>query len=166
MLYLDQFEELFTSCTTAQQTELNTYLIELLKAAKQGKLRIVISMRSDFEWQLKLSGFGQQFWNIGNDFFMLYRLSALGLDDLRAVLVNPATLLAYEFEKKEEKDLVDVILQDLNYLSNALPLLSYTMQEMVKQTSQHERLFKFNTYRKEVGGVSGALSKRMPNHLR
>jgi hypothetical protein len=164
VLYIDQFEELFTTCSSEEQKILNTYLKELLNAAMAGELRVIISMRSDFEWQLELSEFGQQFWGQENayyKFFKLYRLTTLGLDDLRAALVHPAALFAYEFDQDEEGDLADTILEDLNYLPSALPLLSYTMQEMVTKTKRSERLFKRTTYLDKIGGVSGALSMRM-----
>ena len=164
VLYIDQFEELFTTCSAEEQTIVNTYLKELLEAALAGQLRIIISMRSAFEWQLEVSEFGEQFWGKETDyydFFKLYRLSILGLDDLRAALVNPATLFAYEFAQDSEGDLADAILEDLNYLPSALPLLSYTMQEMVTHTTSSERVFKRTAYLDELGGVSGALSRRM-----
>jgi hypothetical protein len=164
VLYLDQFEELFTTCTLEEQTTVNTYLKELFEAAVVGKLQIIISMRSDFEWQLEISEFGEQFWGKQQsyyDYFKLYRLSTLGLDDLRSALVNPATLFAYEFQQDEVGDLADAILEDLNYLPSALPLLSYTMQEMVTHTASSERVFKRTAYRDKLGGVSGALSRRM-----
>jgi hypothetical protein len=164
VLYLDQFEELFTTCNPEEQAIVNTYLKELLEAAVAGKLHLVISMRSDFEWQLEVSEFGAQFWGKEQAYynhFKLYRLSILGLDDLRAALVNPATLFAYEFAQDSEGDLADAILEDLNYLPSALPLLSYTMQEMVTHTTSSERVFKRSSYRDELGGVSGALSRRM-----
>ncbi|WP_367392399.1 caspase domain-containing protein [Lewinella sp. LCG006] len=164
VLYIDQFEELFNTCSTEEQATLNSYLKELLEAALAGQLHIIISMRSDFEWQLEVSEFGKQFWDKEQAyyrFFKLYRLATLGLDDLRSALVNPATLFAYEFAQDEEGDLTDAILEDLNYLPSALPLLSYTMQEMVTHTTSSERLFKRASYSDELGGVSGALSKRM-----
>lgn len=164
VLYIDQFEELFTTGTPEEQAIVNAYLKELLEAALADQLRIIISMRSDFEWQLEVSEFGAQFWGKEKayyDFFKLYRLSILGLDDLRSALINPATLFAYEFAQDSEGDLADAILEDLNYLPSALPLLSYTMQEMVTHTTSSERVFKRTAYRDELGGVSGALSRRM-----
>ena len=161
---IDQYEELFTECTKNEQEALEIAFLKLFEASLSGKLIIIMTIRSDFEWQLELSSFGQKFLIPTADYYagiQLYRLSALGLDDLRSALVNPAHLLVYEFEKDEEGDLADTILEDLNYLPNALPLLSFTMQELVIETNEQERIFKREVYRDTIGGVSGVLSKKI-----
>lgn len=174
LLYIDQYEELFTECTDHERAQLEGNLerlfIEILQAeARQGKpeqplpFRLILSIRSDFEWQLELSSFGRLYWQ-AKPYYQLYRLSNPGLDDLRSALVNPAYLLAYEFEEKAGDNLIDLILQDLNYQNGALPLLSYTMQEFVKANKlkrSDKRTFTFETYQNKLGGISGVLSKRM-----
>lgn len=170
VLYIDQFEELYSACSPAEQEELNNYLKDLLEQSAKSKLIIILSMRSDFEWQLELSEFGKVFWTTEAgyyDFFKLYRLATLGLDDLRMALTMPAIMHAYEFqaetqnEEINEGSLEDIILEELNYLPAALPLLSYTMKAMVEKTSKTKRQFKTITYKEELGGVGGVLSKKM-----
>lgn len=167
VLYLDQYEEIFTECTPQERQQLEAALLALfgrmLDASGPVALRMVLSMRSDFEWQLELSDFGRQFWGL-KAYTRLYRLAALGLDDLRSALVNPGLLLGYEFEASKDENLEDLILADLNYQTNPLPLLSYTMQEFVqvnRKKRSDRRKFTISTYREQLGGVSGVLSKKM-----
>ena len=170
VLYLDQYEEVFTECDEKERKFLEQQLKALfntiltMEAGPESiGLRIVLSMRSDFEWQLELSDFGKLYWE-AKEYAKLYRLATLGLENLRSALVNPALMLAYEFEEKEDESLVDMILEDLNYQASALPLLSYTMQEFVqanKKKRTQKRKFTINTYLTKLGGVSGVLSRRM-----
>ncbi|MEL7248529.1 MAG: caspase family protein, partial [Bacteroidota bacterium] len=168
VLYIDQYEELFTACTQEERGFLEEQLTRCLEFAAAGEGHLLLSIRSDFEWQLELSSFGQQFWQDEPKnyykFFKLHRLTELGLDDLRSALVNPALMQAYEFQD----GLTDEILEDLDYLPNGLPLLSLTMQQMVKFTQdqnaiadREDRTFRQETYRDKIGRVGGALAKVM-----
>ncbi|MEO0873549.1 MAG: NACHT and WD repeat domain-containing protein, partial [Bacteroidota bacterium] len=160
VLYIDQYEEIFTESTTVERLILEEQLQRCLHYAAQGKGYVLTSIRSDFEWQLELSTFGEQFWNSSapyHQYFKQHRMVDLGLEDLRSALLNPALMQAYEFEE----GLADEILEDLNYLPNGLPLLSLTMQQMLLYTSEEERLFLRQTYLQEVGSVSGVLSSLM-----
>ena len=85
----------------------------------------------------------------------VYRLAPLSLDELREVLVNPAWVEAYDFESE---DLVDTILQEINYAPGALPLLSFTMGELYRITDKDKRIFTWQNYHKKLGGVTGALN--------
>ena len=164
ILLVDQYENLFTDYAEAERKGFEQDLTELFIQAQKNPFKIILSMRSDFEWQLERSDLGQNFYfpdSEYNSFFHLYRLASLGLEDLRFALTMPAMLQAFEFEKNQETNLVDIILEDLNYQSIALPLLSYTMQELVKHTDPSERLLKIETYQSEVGGVNKILGKRM-----
>ena len=163
ILLIDQYEELFTTCTETEREALETALIELLNQSLQenGQLQLFITIRSDFEWKLEISTLGQFYWNERNTYYHLCRLHALGLDQLRDVLINPALVLAYDFEEKDQTNLVDVILDDLDYLPSALPLLSYCMKLLADETSKTKRTFLIDTYNDEIGGVAGAMQKRL-----
>lgn len=170
VFYLDQYEEAFTECTVQEREAIEAQLIDLMEMLKANAetnttkpTHIILSMRSDFEWQLEQTDFGQRYWKNKKEAY-LHRLQRLNIEGLRNALVNPAQMLVYEFEKNEEKDLVDIILSDLNYSSRALPVLSCTMEEFVrvnkKKRGGDKRRFTFETY-EEIGGVSGVLSTRM-----
>lgn len=164
ILLIDSFEEFFTELDDDRKQIFEEQLIHLFEFAIRQPLMIIMTMRSDFEWQLELSEFGRLFLMPGadyNPFTKFHRLAGLGLENLREALVHPAIMLAYEFEKDEEGDLVDEILDDLDYVPNALPLLSFTMQAMVDHTDKRERLFEKQVYREVLGGVNGVLSNKM-----
>lgn len=163
ILLIDQYEELFTACSEAERVALETALITLLNQAltEDGQLQLFITIRSDFEWRLEVSSLGQAYWNERNTYYHLCRLHALGLDQLRDVLINPALVLAYDFEEKDQTSLVDVILDDLDYLPSALPLLSYCMKLLADKTSKAKRTFLIDTYMDDIGGVAGAMQKRL-----
>jgi WD40 repeat protein/energy-coupling factor transporter ATP-binding protein EcfA2 len=166
VLYIDQYEEVFTECTTVEREILEWQILELFERAAHTveQARMIISMRSDFEWQLEISRLGQAYFNNSSSTenkYQLYRLFELGLDDLRNALTKPALVAAYEFQKDEHTDLTDIILEELDYMPNALPLLSYTMQEMVVETDKQERVFKKDTYTNKIKGVTGVLGRKI-----
>lgn len=166
ILLIDQYEELFTSCTDSERSALESALIELVEEAVKpdSRLKVFLTIRSDFEWQLEVSGFGQEYWAERNVYYHFCRLHSLGLDQLRDALVNPALVLAFDFQKTENQDLIDIILEDLDYLPSALPLLSYTMHQMAKKiidVEMEDREFKLEVYQNTMGGVSGAMQRRL-----
>lgn len=166
ILLIDQYEELFTSSSDAERRALELALIELIEEALKptSKLKIFLTIRSDFEWQLEVSEIGKKYWAERNIYYHFCRLSSLGLDQLRDALVNPALVLAFDFQKTENQDLTDIILEDLDYLPSALPLLSYTMHQMAKRiidVENEDREFKIEVYQNDIGGVSGAMQKRL-----
>lgn len=166
ILLIDQYEELFTSSSEAERRALELALIELIEEALKptSKLKIFLTIRSDFEWQLEVSEIGKKYWAERNIYYHFCRLSSLGLDQLRDALINPALVLAFDFQKTENQDLTDIILEDLDYLPSALPLLSYTMHQMAKRiidVENEDREFKIEVYQDDIGGVSGAMQKRL-----
>jgi hypothetical protein len=155
LLLIDQYEELFTE--GAPETERNNFeqeLIRLLPTAADRNLKIVLTLRSDFEWLFKDSAFGSSLWNQLPLASFLYRVPPLGLDELHEALVLPAAAELYDFETEE---LVQLILSEIGYAPGALPLLSFTMSRFYEITDKDKRMFTLPGYR-ELGGVNGALS--------
>ncbi|MEL6671901.1 MAG: caspase family protein [Bacteroidota bacterium] len=168
VLFVDQFEERFTACTPVRGALLEGELERLLKGATRanGPFKLILSMRSDFDWQWQLSELGKQLMaNDGKyaDYVRVHRIVELGLNDLRDALQKPAHLLAYEFEE----GLVDMILQELDYLPHALSILSLTMEDLVdlawetKVVKGNKRTLPTDIYLHKLKGVRGALSRRM-----
>lgn len=173
LLLIDQYEELFTECEDpVERAKFEEVLIDLLNRAKAGAMKIVLTMRSDFEWQLEASDFGRAFWDRDNLYSFMYRVPPMSLDELRAALVTPAWVEAYDFESD---NLVDFILEEVSYAPGALPMLSFTMSELYWLTrgirdnntsnasgalEENDRLFTLEKYKEELKGVNGALSKR------
>ena len=126
-------------------------------------LKIVITLRSDYEWQFTQSIIGQllerynEVLSADGPYLFRYRLGPMALDELREALIGPGLIQDYEFESEE---LIGEILEEISYAPAALSLLSFTMQRMFKLTQDKgEQTFTRETYKESLGGVAGALSK-------
>jgi hypothetical protein len=174
LLLIDQYEEIFTDSTEEQRQIFEQALILLFDLAARsrsddpeaGSLRILITIRSDFEWQLEASAFGKHLASTsGGAFYNLYRLAPMKLDQLKEALVGPADKEIFELEG----DLAERILTDLNYSPAALSLLSFSMQKLFQLTidkgetdelGDPKRILTQQLYaddKEGLGGVSGAL---------
>lgn len=168
-LLLDQYEEFFTDAKYGEgHQRFEKALLERLPFNSKSNLRLLITIRSDFEWELKYSEFGRGFWpeDDSNIKSFLYRLPPMSLDSLRKIVVNPARLVAYDFESEE---MVDEILAEINNSPGVLPLLSFALYKLFEEEKKLElegikppgmdRVLTLHTYEKILGGVNGAFSK-------
>lgn len=168
ILLIDQYDEVFNSFSAEARASFERLLIQFFKDSLKAdaNLKLILTLRSDFEWHLQNSDFGQFYLAQDRSRMYLHRLKELGLEELRKVLLGPTELLAYQFEKQRNGsrnvryDLVNQILEDLDYFPTALPLLSCTMQELVKHTNKAKREISFKTYQQEVRGVAGVFKRK------
>jgi formylglycine-generating enzyme required for sulfatase activity len=121
LLYVDQGEELYVRAEESQRRRFS----ELLAAAlSDPRLRVMMSMRSDFLGFLQRD---QPLFQVRE----LIEAPPLGEDGLREVVSQPAQLLGARFDNK---NLVDIIArraaEDSVKDVGALPLLSYTLDDM------------------------------------
>lgn len=158
VVLIDQFEEIFSESIgdTDPYYEALVNFYENHGSHEVSEVKLILTIRSDFEWQLKNSPFGEQFWNEKAVYNFLFRLPPMGLEELRAAMIKPAEKIAYTFETEE---MVNLILKEIGYAPQALPVLSLTMQQLYEFRDTEERLFTMDAYRKKLGGVSGALTK-------
>lgn len=158
ILLVDQYEELFTTCTATEQFALQTALIELFSLARSANspFRLILTIRSDFELELQQSPLGRALEPHRHKEVVLHRLLGLGLEDLRMALTGPADLLAFDYDE----ELIDQIIDDLNFVPGALPLLSYTMHLLVAKTDKDERKLMKATYDHQIRGVAGAFQQK------
>lgn len=171
ILFIDQYEEFFSECNKDEQAALEAMLIELLEKARTvPDAKIIISIRSDFEWELELSDLGKIIMDRDLLNYQFYRLAGLDLAQQREALTGPAMMYAYEFEKRGQESLADQILQDIEYAPSALALLSFTMSELFRiseveraDSGEDNRIFTFSIYEDEdkLGGVAGALRGKL-----
>ncbi|PTM14029.1 MAG: hypothetical protein DA408_04640 [Bacteroidetes bacterium] len=160
VLLIDQYEAFFNDCSKAtERLPFENKLTALLQQADQQNLKIIITLRSDFEWQLEESDFGQTFWTADNLGTFLYRVPPIGMAELREALVNPALAELYDFETEK---LVNTILAEVNNAPGALPVLSFMMSRFYEVTSEDTRIFTEAAYKK-LGGINGALSQYADN---
>jgi WD40 repeat protein/energy-coupling factor transporter ATP-binding protein EcfA2 len=158
LVLIDQYEELFglENEERAGFEQKLTDMIRRIKRTDNPGLKLILTIRSDFEWQLSASVFGQCFWREENIRNFLYRLPPMSTEELREIMVNPAWVVAYEFESEE---LINQILEEINHAPGALPLLSFALSQLYEKRDQDERLLTRKAYEEELGGVNGALSK-------
>ncbi len=149
VLYIDQFEELFTQ--TLEEAE-RAQFIQLLVTAltePRGALVAVLSLRADF-------------YDRPMNYPALFRLmkaaqvEVLPLDhrDLRDVIKKPAALP--DVRLRFEDDLVGELLVEMRGQRGALPLLQFTMDRLFQR---RERLMLTLSAYHEMGGVQGALAQ-------
>lgn len=149
VLVVDQYEELITQCLDpAQRQAFEQQLVAWLKAWPD--LRIILSIRSDFEPQFEGSAL-RPWWQAGR-----YVVPAFSLDELREVIVRPANQEVLFYEPEE---LVDQLVEEVSQAPGALPLLSFTLSELyeayLKSGRQDRALLEADYH--QLGGVVGAL---------
>ncbi|HMQ63284.1 MAG TPA: hypothetical protein PKE06_21550, partial [Flavilitoribacter sp.] len=165
VLLIDQYEELYTVCMDeSQRQDFESGLMQIFDDASKdkNKTRILITVRSDYEWRLENSGLGKKLLESQDSHPALFRLAPMNLDQLREALVNPALMEAFEFESPQ---LVDRILQEISFAPGALPLLSLAMkwlfqgvQKIRAETDADVRVFTTKHY-EQLGGINQCLSK-------
>lgn len=158
LIFIDQFEELFTLCADCliRQNFIDG-LVNLVRA-ELPLINLVVAMRADFLDRLSaypsLSGILQ----------CSELITDLGDDELRLAIEQPAARHGVVFEP----GLVAEIIQGLKGRNEtgqaeriSLPLLQYTLKLLWESSGDlGDRLLRTNTYR-QIGGVRGALQRRV-----
>ncbi len=156
LLVIDQFEELVTLCHDADERE--KFLAGLARAIKAfpEQLRIVVTLRSDFEGQFQDTP-------LEPDWHPRFVVPAMTREELRQVIVEPAAERALYFDPPT---LVDQLIDEVVQMPGALPLLSFTLSELylkyiknVKEGKVSARAITEFDYHK-LGGVTRSLTHR------
>ena len=157
-IFVDQFEELFT---TSQAEKRDQFIYALGKLVKElGRtqnfsIKVVAAMRADFLDQLSPY---RELIRITNKHRPI--IAEMQPDELRLAIEQPAAQQGVVFEK----GLVETIIKDVWKQAGYLPLLQYTLnliwETEVKNGSIQDRTLNTNTYL-SLGGVRGALQ----NHV-
>ena len=149
LLFVDQFEELFTLCSNLACRE--SFVAGLARLAQNQEIRIVLAMRADF-----FDRFGS--------YHELSRLCEQGLclvsemqpSELRSAIEQPAARHGVVLEA----GLVEQIIADVKGRPGALPLLQYTLDLLWREDKPaDDRTLNRTSYHK-IGGVEGALRQR------
>lgn len=149
ILFVDQFEELYTLSLEAGVREAFTASLLGVADDASSPLRVIFSIRADFldrlaEDRIFLSAVTRG----------LYFLPAMGNQGLRDALEKPLAAMKYQFEKKE---LVEEILDGLEGMKSPLPILQFMATKLWENRDESRRLLTTEAYR-ALGGVAGALS--------
>ena len=157
LLFIDQFEELFTlGSDEFQQREFISKITE--EATKiDGDTRVIVAIRGDF---LDRCARYQETANLINCTQpTTYVVTPMTTAELTEAIEQPAEKHAIAFES----GLVEQIIIDVVNQAGALPLLQYALAELwrvcVTDSNQRQTQLTFEGY-KQIKGVKGALEKR------
>jgi WD40 repeat protein/uncharacterized caspase-like protein len=151
VLLIDQYEELITRCPNpAEREQFDALLRKLLDEVTDGALKIILTVRADFEPQLD-DGALKSLWTSGR-----CTVPPFSVEELKEVIVMPTIQEVLIFDPPE---LVDEIIEEVVQAPGALPLLSYTLSELYEayiKSGRQDRALKKEDY-DNLGGVMGAL---------
>ncbi|MBW4546791.1 MAG: caspase family protein, partial [Symplocastrum torsivum CPER-KK1] len=157
LLVIDQSEELVTLSRDEVVREMFLKGLERALKAFPDWLRIVLTLRSDFEPQFRETAL-EPYWS-GARFIV----PVMTREELRQAIVEPATAKVMYFEPPK---LVDDLIDEVVQMPGALPLLSFTLSELylkyiksVKEGKRNNRAITQEDY-EQLGGVARSLTQR------
>jgi WD40 repeat protein len=146
LLIVDQFEELFTHCSSEEQHRFSDLMGRLPVDAD---VFVLLSMRDDFLIRCR------EHETLAPVFTELTALLPPTGGALRRAVVQPATTCGYRFEDDE---LVEAILAEVEGERGALPLLAFALARLWEQRDRETGLLTRHAYH-DIGGVGGALAQ-------
>ena len=149
LLAVDQFEEVFTQCSS--EAERHQFLAMLLLAADDpaDPVRVVFTVRDDFLG--RIAGLRS-----------LFVMRKLTTDDLRRTITGPLTRLGYEFD---DPAIVDDLVAEVGSAEVAdLPLLQFACRTLWDGRDVAARRLCRATYTR-MGGLAGALARHAEHAL-
>ncbi|NET46391.1 caspase family protein [Okeania sp. SIO2B3] len=175
LLLIDQSEEIITLCQ--KEDERQQFFQQILTAidAHRDQLRVVLTLRSDFEPQVRDVGF--QFipknYSVGNTELKhrwqdgRFIVPAMTRGELREAIEKPAQARVMFFQPEE---LVEQLIDEVADMPGALPLLSFALSELYLKYLERqweaqnggviiERAMTQSDYQ-DLGGVMQSLTKR------
>ncbi|MEC4816407.1 MAG: caspase family protein [Scytonema sp. PMC 1069.18] len=175
LIFIDQSEEIITLCQ--DENERKEFFQQILQAinAHQDKLRVVLTLRSDFERLIRDASlkFVPTFLQAGNtELKNLWQsgrfiVSQMTRGELREAIEKPAEARVMYFQPH---DLVEQLIDEVDNMPGALPLLSFALSELYLKylKRQHEAEYKGITIDRaltqedyqELGGVVQSLTQR------
>jgi WD40 repeat protein len=130
LLVIDQFEELITLCKDEQEREQFLALLAEAVAKYPKQLRLVLTLRSDFEPQFRETAL-KSYWNDSR-----FVVSQMTRADLREAIEKPAEKRVMYFEPHE---LVEQLIDEVADMPGALPLLSFGLSELYLKYLRRQR---------------------------
>jgi WD40 repeat protein len=160
LVVIDQAEELFTLCQNAEERKDFINLLARLLNNYQQQLRIVLTLRSEFEPQIRdaiKENHWQKAWQDGR-----FIVTPMNREELQQAIEEPAAQRALFFESPQ---LVNNLIDEVVQMPGALPLLSFTLSELyLKYLKAEEKLERNDrTITKAdylaIGGVARSLTQ-------
>ncbi|WP_437595010.1 nSTAND1 domain-containing NTPase [Sorangium sp. So ce1000] len=149
LLFVDQFEELYTLGASREERAAFVACLEGAADDASSPLRVLLAVRSDF---LDRMADDHDFMNSVTRGLSL--LPPVGREGLREALTRPIEATGYRFETSE---MVEDMLGTLGSTRSPLPLLQFTAAKLWEARDRERRLLTRDSYEK-LGGVAGALS--------
>jgi hypothetical protein len=157
LLVVDQFEELLTHCRDAAEREQFLALVNRALAVQPDRLRMVLTLRSDFEPQFAHTPLS------GRWLASRVVVPVLTLDEYREVIEGPASVRVLYFQGKvSSQGFIDQLIGDVANTPGALPLLAFTLSELYRRylgRAGGDRSLSERDY-DPLGGVGGSLRNR------
>ncbi|WP_158517387.1 caspase family protein [Moorena producens] len=175
LLFIDQSEEIITLCQNLDERQ--GFFQQILTAinAHRDKLRVVLTLRSDFEPQVRDAGlrFVPTDYNVGKTLLKKrwhngrFIVPGMTRGELREAIEKPAQARVMYFQPH---DLVEELIDEVADMPGALPLLSFALSELYLKYLRRQREAQYSgitidraltqTDYSELGGVMQSLTQR------
>ena len=157
LLFIDQFEEIFTLCQDDEERKAFIRLVAQEVKKGEGETRIILTIRGDF--LNRCADYLEIITLINSIPPTSFIVTPMSFAELEEAIEKPAKLHGVTFER----GLVSQISADVMNRPGALPILQYALKELwrvcIEEPESPEPLLTRKGY-EEIGGVKGALDKR------
>ncbi|AVH69461.1 nSTAND1 domain-containing NTPase [Nostoc sp. 'Lobaria pulmonaria (5183) cyanobiont'] len=157
LLFIDQFEEIFTLCQDDEERKAFIRLIAQEVKKAEVETRIILTIRGDF--LNRCADYREIITLINNIPPTSFIITPMSFAELEEAIEKPAKLHGVIFER----GLVSQISADVVNRPGVLPILQYALKELwrvcIEEPDSPEPLLTRKGY-EEIGGVKGALDKR------
>ncbi|MBI4854422.1 MAG: protein kinase [Acidobacteria bacterium] len=150
LIFVDQFEELFTLCPELEERQFYAAMLAQAAQSAEEPIRLVLALRDDFLVRAKQLTALKDRLTQG-----LELLTTPAPEDLLRILITPAERLGYQFE---DENLAKEIVAEVVDQVGALPLLAFTAAKLWELRDRHFKQLLRKTYL-GMGGVGGALAQ-------
>ncbi|WP_414570578.1 NACHT and WD repeat domain-containing protein, partial [Nostoc sp. CCY 9925] len=150
LIFIDQFEELFTKIKKPERDKFLASLFQLLQQ-QDSSVKIVLTMQSNF-----VERFSEypQLASIYNHYSCI--LTRMSDRELKLAIAEPAARNGVTFEQ----GLVEQIIHDFHQQDDSLPLLEYTLNVLWERENITSRVLKIKTYKELKEQTFGYLSEQ------
>ena len=157
LLFIDQFEEIFTLCQDDEERKTFIRLIAQEVKKAEVETRIILTIRGDF--LNRCADYREIITLINNIPPTSFIITPMSFAELEEAIEKPAKLHGVTFER----GLVSQISADVVNRPGVLPILQYALKELwrvcIEEPESPEPLLTCKGY-EEIDGVKGALDKR------
>ncbi|WP_138500637.1 WD40 repeat domain-containing protein [Nostoc sp. PA-18-2419] len=155
LIFIDQFEELFTKTPKPERDKFVASLFQLLQQ-QDSSVKIVLAMRSDF-----LDRFSEyaQLAKIHDRYSRI--LTRMSNGELKLAIAEPAVRNGVTFEQ----GLVEQIIDDFHQQDDYLPLLAYILNILWEKEDIANRVLKTKTYQELKEQTFGYLSEQANQYI-